>query len=459
MLLHRCALLLAAAPLALFAGESNVHEFKLENGLKILVQEDHRAPVAVTQVWYKVGSSYEYGGITGVSHMLEHMMFKGTRKHPPGEFSRIIAANGGSENAFTGQDYTAYFQTLERSRLKVSFELEADRMRNLQLLEPEFVKEQQVVIEERRMRTDDQPRARMEEHFQALAFTNSPYRNPVIGWPDDIAGLTVKDLGDWYRLWYAPNNATLVVVGDVEPSGVFGLAKQYFGPLKPSLLPAVKPQQEVQQLGTRRMTAKIPAKLPYVVIGYKTPVLRTVKEPWEAYALEVAAGILDGGNSARLSSRLVRGKQIAAGASAGYDLYSRLEALFVLEGTPVQGTSVGDLEQALVEEVSRLQNEPVAADELQRVKAQVMASKIYQRDSNFYQAMQLGMAETIGLGWRVVDEYVDRINQVTPEQVQQVAQKYLIEDRKSVAYLDPLPLPEGAEPPSDEAGNGGHHVR
>jgi zinc protease len=459
MSLQRCALFLAAMPLAVSATETKVREYRLENGLKVLVQEDHRAPVAVSQVWYKVGSSYEYGGITGVSHMLEHMMFKGTKKHPPGEFSRIIAANGGSENAFTGQDYTAYFQTLEKSRMKVSFELEADRMRNLQLLQNEFAKEQQVVIEERRLRTDDQPRAKTDEHFHALAFTNSPYENPVIGWPADVAGLKLADLSEWYRRWYAPNNATLVVVGDVTPQEVFDLAKQHFGPLKPSELPSLKPQTEVEQLGERRMVAKIPAKLPYLVMGYKAPVLMTAKEPWEAYALEVAAGILDGGNSARFSSRLIRGQQIAASASAQYDLYARMADLFTLEGTPAQGKSVKDLENALTAEVTRLRDQVVAQDELERVKAQVMASKIYQRDSIFYQAMQLGLTETVGLSWRVVDEYVDRINQVTAEQIQRVARKYLTDDRLSVAHLEPLPLPEGTAQPDESATEGAHNVR
>jgi zinc protease len=453
-------LALLVLPLSLHAAEPAVHEFRLDNGLKLLVQEDHRAPAVVTQVWYKVGASYEYGGITGISHMLEHMMFKGTEKHPPGEFSRIIAANGGRENAFTGQDYTAYFQTLEKTRLPVSFELEADRMRNLLLSDKEFKKEQQVVLEERRLRTDDQPRAKMEEHFQAVAYTNSPYKNPVIGWPDDVSGLTVGDLKHWYGLWYAPNNAILVIVGDVNPQEVYALAKKYFGPLKPSKLPEIKPRGEVEQLGARRMTVRLPAKLPYLVMGYKTPALRTIgEEDWEAYALEVAAGILDGGNSARLSSRLVRGEQVAASAGAGYNLYSRLSNLFTLEGTPAQGKTLQALEKALGEEIRRLQDEPVSAAELERVKAQVLAHHIYQRDSMFYQAMQLGMTETVGLGWKTVQEYVDKVNAVTAEQVQKVARKYLIDDRLSVAYLEPLPMPEGAKAPEEAAPMGGDHVR
>ncbi|MGZ8219417.1 M16 family metallopeptidase [Methylomagnum sp.] len=458
MLLRGLRLILLAAPLSVHAAEPLVHEFQLDNGLKLIVQEDHRAPAVVSQVWYKVGASHEYGGITGISHMLEHMMFKGTDKHPPGEFSRIIAANGGRENAFTAQDYTAYFQSLEKSRLPVSFELEADRMRNLKLLEPEFAKEHQVVLEERRLRTDDQPRSKMQEHFDSVAYSNSPYKNPVIGWPDDVSGLTLADLKEWYTLWYAPNNATVVVVGDVKPDEVYALAKKYFAKLKPSELPEIKPQGEVEQLGIRRLTVKLPAKLPFLVMGYKTPSLKTAPDERDAYALEVAAGILDGGNSARLSSRLVRGQQIASAAGAGYDLNSRLSSLFTLEATPVEGKSLAELEKSLSDEIRRLRDEPISAEELQRVKAQVLASHVYQLDSMFYQAMQLGAAETVGLGWHTVQEYVDKVNAVTAEQVQKVANKYLVDDRLTVAHLEPQPLPEGASAPED-APMGGDHVR
>ncbi len=419
---------------------TKVSERILGNGLKILVKEDHRSPVVVSQVWYKVGSSYEPGGITGLSHMLEHMMFKGTDKYPAGEFSRIIADNGGEENAFTGTDYTAYFQTMEASRLAVSFELEADRMRNLHLLADELKKELQVVTEERRMRTDDNPQAKMQEHFAALAYTNSPYKNPVIGWPSDIENYKVEDLQAWYQRWYAPNNATLVVVGDVEAKAVFALAETYFGSLKPSVLTAIKPQAEVEQLGVRKMTVKLPAKLPYLVMGYKVPVLKTAPQEWEAYALEVLSGVLDGGGSARLESGLVRGKQIAVSVGASYSLTSRLPELFTLEATPAEGKTVWNLESALKDEITKLQINLVDDEELQRIKAQVLAKAVYERDSNFYQAMQLGMLETVGLGWKVADDYVDKVNQVTAEQVREVARKYLIEDKLSVAYLEPLPI-------------------
>ncbi|MDI1292369.1 MAG: pitrilysin family protein [Methylobacter sp.] len=446
-----CAALLWL-PVFASSAETKVSEHVLDNGLKVLVKEDHRSPVAVSQVWYKVGSSYEPGGITGISHMLEHMMFKGTDKHPAGEFSRIVAENGGDENAFTGSDYTAYFQTMEASRLEVSFELEADRMRNLHLLADELKKELEVVTEERRMRTDDNPQAKMQEHFMAMAHTNSPYRNPVIGWPSDIANYKVEDLQAWYQRWYAPNNATLVVAGDVEPKAVFALAEKYFASLKPSEVKAVKPQDEVEQLGVRKMTVKLPAKLPYLLMGYKVPVLKTAEHEWEAYALEVLAGVLDGGSSARLSSGLVRGKQLAVSAGASYGLASRLPGLFTLEATPAAGKTVWDLETALKNEITNLQIKPVEKDELQRIKAQVLAAAVYERDSNFYQAMQLGMLETVGLGWQKADEYVTKVNQVTAEQVRDVARKYLIEDKLSVAYLEPLPINESAADTNTEKG-------
>jgi zinc protease len=450
-------------PLWANAAGPKAQEHVLANGLKVVVKEDHRSPVVVSQVWYKVGSSYEYDGITGISHMLEHMMFKGTKKHKPGEFSRIVAANGGDENAFTGRDYTAYFQTLEKSRLPVSFELEADRMRNLLVLDEELKKERQVVMEERRMRTDDQPREKTQEYFMAMAFSNSPYKNPVIGWPQDIEHYSGGDLRAWYQRWYAPNNATLVVVGDVEPKQVFGLAEKYFGDLKPSAIDGQKPRTEMEQLGIRRITVKLPAELPYLLMGYKVPVLKGAADDREIYALEVLAGILDGGDSARLQSKLVRGRQIAVSAGAGYQLTARLPELFMFEAIPsvrqgsgqTQGKTVADLEAAIKEQIRLLQNEPVSAEELERVKAQVSANAIYERDSAFYQAMQLGLLETVGLGWPKVDEYVDKVNQVTAAQVQQAARKYLVEDHLNVAVLEPQPM-TGAKP--QQAVLGGRHA-
>ncbi|MDT8282196.1 MAG: pitrilysin family protein [Gammaproteobacteria bacterium] len=410
--------------------------------MKVLVVENHRAPIVVSQVWYKVGASYEHDGITGVSHVLEHMMFKGTEKHPAGEFSEIIAANGGEENAFTGQDYTAYFQKIANDRLELCLELEADRMRNLTLKEKEFLKEVEVVKEERRLRTEDVPTALTYERFNAVAYTNSPYRQPIIGWMEDLDTLTIEDVRSWYKTWYAPNNATLVVAGDVQADEVFRLARQYFGQLVTSEIPQLKPRHEAKQYGTQRVTVEVPAKIPYLIMGYKAPIMTAAEhnqpEEWELYALEVLAGVLDGGSGARLSKNLIRGQQIASSASASYSMIARHETLFVLSAVPNENTAVEVLEFALREQISTLKTRLPDEDELERVKAQVVAAQVYQQDSTFYQAMEVGMLDTIGLPWQVKDEYVQKILAVTAEQVQQVANKYLNDDRLTVAVLEPL---------------------
>jgi len=417
--------------------QSGVHSYMLDNGMKILVRPDHRSPVVVSQVWYKVGGSYEYAGVTGVSHALEHMMFKGTKNLKAGEFSEIIAANGGSENAFTGKDYTAYFQRISSDRLELCLKNEADRMRNLQLNEDEFKKEIEVIKEERRSRTDDKPTSLTYERFNAAAFINSSYQQPIIGWMEDLHSMQLKDLSQWYQTWYAPNNATLVVAGDVQPEQVYQWANEYFGPLSPSIIEPPKPRREVEQMGERRITVKAPAKVPYLLMGYKVPVLKTAENEWEVYALEVLAGVLDGGNSSRLSQQLVRKAEIATSAGAGYDPYARQQTLFLFDGTPRDGHSVAELEGAIKKQIENIQQKAPSKQELSRVKAQVMAASVYEKDSVFYQAMQLGTLETVGLGWQKKDEYLQKIREVTAEQVRQVAQKYLIDNRLTVANLDP----------------------
>ncbi|ORU89455.1 MAG: peptidase M16 [Cycloclasticus sp. symbiont of Poecilosclerida sp. M] len=414
-----------------------VHEKVLKNGLKVLVKEDRRAPVMVSQIWYKVGASYEHDGITGLSHVLEHMMFQGTDNLEPGEFSKIIAANGGRENAFTGADYTAYFQTMEASRLEVSMRLESERMHHLNLQEKEFVKELQVVMEERRLRTEDKPQGQAYEYFKAIAYTSSPYRNPIIGWMQDLEEMKLVDLSDWYKQWYAPNNATLVVVGDVNADKVFELAEHYFGVIPAVQLEPVKQRKEVSQVGVRRGVVKQKAKVPYLLMGYKVPVLNTADIESDVYALEVLSGILDGGSSARLNANLIRGKQIAASVGAGYDLNARLDSLFLFDGVPTAKHSLAELETAIITEITKLKNQLVKPQELDRIKAQVIASSVYQKDSNFYQAMQLGMLETVGIGWEKEAEYLDKVKAVTAAQIQAVAKKYLIEDYLTIVYMEP----------------------
>jgi len=442
-------LCLVAMPV--FSMENPVHSYELKNGMKVIVKEDHRSPVAISMVWYGVGSSYEHGGITGISHVLEHMMFKGTKRYPAGEFSAIIADNGGEENAFTSYDYTAYYQYLAADRLEIAFKLESDRMRNLSLPEKEFKKEVEVVKEERRLRTDDNPTSLTFEQFQAAAWVNSPYHNPVIGWMADLDSLKVEDLRAWYRKWYAPNNATLVVVGDVKPEQVLKLAKQYFGVLPADGIATVKPQNEEKQRGERRVIVKAPAELPYLIIGYKVPVVGHAEEEWEPYALEVLASLMAGGDTSILQRELVRGKELASGIDADYSAFSRMKNLFTIDAIPAQGHDVAEIEKAIEQQVDSLRNTPVSKEELDRVKAGVIASEIYQRDSVQHQAIVIGMLETLGLGWQTMEEYADRISAVTAEQVQAVARKYLIDEHKTVAVLDPQPI-DPNNPPSHFSG-------
>lgn len=431
--------LLAFLPAAAFAG--NIQEMKFPNGFKVVVQEDHRSPVIVSQVWYRAGSTDEFNGTTGVAHVLEHMMFKGTKKVPAGQFSRIVAAAGGKENAFTSRDYTVYFQQLEKSHLELAFKLESDRMVNLNMSDAEFAKEIQVVMEERRWRTDDKPQALVGEQLMGAAFQAHPYARPVIGWMNDLEHMTAQDARDWYKRWYAPNNATLVVVGDVKPQEVFRLAKKYFGQLKTRKLPERKPQTEPEQKGERRVVVKAPAKLPYVALAYHAPTMLKVDD-WEPYALEILVGVLDGNPASRLNRELVRKDRIAVNVSAGYDAVNRGPALFEFDGTPSEGHSVQELESAIRAQVALLKKDGITEDELQRVKAQVIAADVYQRDSMFYQAMQIGMLESTGLSWRNIDEFTKRLQTVTAEQVKQVANKYLVDDHLTVATLDPQPIDE-----------------
>jgi zinc protease len=273
---------------------------------------------------------------------------------------------------------------------------------------------------------------------------------------DDLENLELSDLQEWYQRWYAPNNATVVVVGDVKPADVLAMARKYFGPLKPERIVLPKPRVEPPQLGRRSIAVQVPAEVPYTLMGYKVPVLKTAVEDWEPYALEVLAGILDGGDSARLSKELVRGSQVVTSAGAGYDLYSRQADLFLFDATPAGKHSVAEVQQALLEQVRRLQDKPVAADELARIKSQVVASDVFEQDSIFYQAMKIGKLEAVGLDWRLANDYVERVNAVTPEQLQAVARKYLVEKNLTIAVLDPLPMESGGKP--RPAATGGSNV-
>lgn len=432
----------AASP----AKAADTFEHRLKNGLKIVVKEDHRAPTAVHMVWYQVGSMDEFNGTTGVAHALEHMMFKGTPKVGPGEFNRRVAAAGGRDNAFTSHDYTAYFQQVPANRLEEMIALEADRMRHLTLDPKEFAKEIQVIMEERRMRTDDQPGALLYEQLNAVAFQAHPYRVPVIGWMDDLEHMTAADLRTWYDRWYEPNNATMVVVGDVDHRAVFKLAEKYYGSLQARPLPARKPQQEPAQQGIRRLTVKAPADLPIITMAWKVPVLRDLAKDRDPYALDMLTAVLDGHDAARLPSRLVKEQRIAVSAGSGYDATSRGPGLFLLQASPTAGKSVAELEAALREEIRRIADDGISDAELARAKAQLIASQIYKRDSMFAQAMEIGQMAVFGFAWQDIDRIVEHLQAVSAADVQRVAQTWFKDDSLTVGVLDPQALPADAAP-------------
>ncbi|HEX2530967.1 MAG TPA: pitrilysin family protein [Burkholderiaceae bacterium] len=441
-LLAACVLIALSA----FAHAESGQEFMLENGMKIIVKEDHRAPTAVHMIWYKIGSMDEINGRTGVAHVLEHMMFKGTKTLKPGEFSRRVAALGGRENAFTSKDYTAYFQQIEKSKLEAVMALEADRMANLVLDKDEFAKEIRVVMEERRWRTEDQPMALINEALEAAAFVAHPYHHPVIGWMDDLEHMTVQDVREWHERWYAPNNATMVVTGDVDAKQVRALADKYFGKIASKQHEATRPQNEPAQRGIRRLTVKAPAENPHVVLAFKVPALRDVENDVDAHALAVLAAVLDGYDNARLNAKLVRTDKVANSVGADYSDIARGPVLFSLYGTPVQGTTTAQLEKLLRAEVERIAKEGVSEQELKRVKAQLIAGQIYKRDSIFGQAMEIGVMEMSGLSQKKIDRVIEKLKEVTSQQVQAVARKYFGDDALTVATLAPLPITEKKRP-------------
>jgi zinc protease len=441
----RLALACACLPVTLPA-QANPFETTLDNGMKVVVREDRRAPSVVHMVWYRSGAMDEPAGVTGVAHVLEHMMFKGTRKVGPGEFNARVAALGGRDNAFTSRDYTAYFQQIPPAHLGAVMALEADRMKNLALTDDAFSREIEVIKEERRLRTDDRPRALVYEQLMATAFQVHPYHHPIIGWMPDLVTMTAEDARTWYKNWYAPNNACLVVIGDVDHQAVFKLARQHYGLLKPAKLPARRISAEPTQIGQRAVVVRAPAELPYLAMAWRVPSLRNPANDREAFALQMLSEILDGYDGARLNRRLVREQRIAVSAGAGYDGINRGPALFFLEGSPAPGQSVEALEAALRAELQRIRDEGVSEDELNRVKNQALATRIYSRDSLMGQAMEIGQLETAGLSWRDEVRLLAGLRAVTAEEVREVARRYFDDATLTTARLDPLPLPAAPAP-------------
>ena len=427
------AFCLMLSGLPVFAQDLKVTETVLPNGLKVLLKEEHKSPIVTFQIWYHVGSRNERLGKTGMSHVLEHMMFKGAKKYGPKQFSRLVQRNGGNDNAFTSKNYTAYFENLAADRLEIAMDLEADRMQDLLLDPKDFLSERDVVKEERRMRYEDDPTNTMIEQMMATAFSAHPYQWPVIGWMADLGNLTREDLLEHYRTYYAPNNATIVVAGDFEPGKVLALIKKYFGPIpRGPEVPRVG-AVEPKQLGEKRVVVKQEAELPAVFAGYKVP---NLKDP-DSYALNVLQGILSSGKSSRLYRSLVYEKQIALYAGGDYDDLSVDPNLFYLYAGVMPGTTTAEVEQALYGEIDRLKGEPVTDEEIQKAKNQAEAAFIMGQDSVFYQAMLLGQYETVA-EWRLLGKYLDGIRAVNKDDIQRVAKQYFTEENRTVGILVPI---------------------
>ncbi len=427
-----------AAPVApdskFLAPNSSIREEILSNGLKVIIVRDKNAPLAVFQIWYHAGSINEQLGKTGLSHLLEHLMFKGTPKYGPKNFSKIIQRAGGVDNAGTTYDYVFYYQKIAPEMLNLSIELEADRMQNLIMDPKETMLERDVVMEERRMRYEDDPQNMVYEEVMSTAFKNYPYRWPVIGWMQDLKNMTREDLWEYYKTHYVPNNAVLIIAGDVNPELLMVKIKKEFGAIPRGADTVKTPKiDEPGQSGERRVFVKKEAELPYVFAGYKTPNFPDS----DSSALEVLVGILSGGKSARIYKSLIKDKQIALSAGAGYNSINKYPSLFYFYGIPLPGKKIEDIESALYEEIEKIKKEPPSEREVQKTKNQIEAEFIMAQDSTFFQAEVVGQFEMLG-DWRLKEKYLDGIRKVTPEDVQRAAGKYFIEDKRTVGILIPL---------------------
>ncbi len=436
--MRRCSFLLLVALgffllLSMHAGAAEVQEIVLNNGLKVLLLEDHKSPAVTFQVWYRVGGRNEKDGKSGLAHFLEHMMFKGTPTTKPEEYSRIIAKNGGQSNAFTTADCTVYFATMSREKIHIELELEADRMANALLGETYFEPEKKVIQEERRLRTDDNPASALAELTNAVAYTIHPYRRPVVGWMEDIQHLTRQDLVDFYKLYYAPNNAFIVVVGDFVAADLLPKIKAAFEKIPRGAGPPEVQAIEPEQRGERRVILKKEAELPFVLQFYHAP---NMKSP-DSFALDVLSVVLAGGRSSRLYQELVYQKRMARGVDADYNGSSVDPSGFSIAAQLMPGVEPARLEREIDRLVDKAKTELISERELQKAKNQIEAAFIFAQDSIYGQAMKIGFYEVAG-GWRQMESYLDGIRKVTREDVRRVAKQYLDPDRRTVGTLIPI---------------------
>ncbi|WP_320108988.1 M16 family metallopeptidase [Acinetobacter albensis] len=410
-------------------------ETTLKNGLKVIIREDHRSPMVMTQIWYAVGSSDESGNLLGISHILEHMMFKGTQKVPNDEFTRLSRMYGGSINASTFTNYTNYYQLYPKIYFPLALELEADRMRNLLLRQQDFEPEVKVVMEERRLRTDDNPRSLAFERFKWIAYPTSHYRQPVIGHMKNLQNIQLKDVKKWYQDWYTPNNAVLIIVGDVDAENALRQVQKYFGDIPSRNTPPRNDVLEFDRVGYRHMELNLAVKVPNLYMAWNVRSLATAKNPQDAYALTIIKNVLDGGISSRLQDRLVRDKKVLTALSVSYDPYNRGDSLFSVSALPADGISLQEAEKAIQDEINILKTELIQPKEVERVTAKFVANLIYSQDDIVGQSKMIGNLEINGLSYRLIDQLPQHFETVTPQDIQRVANIYFVRDNLSTLYL------------------------
>ena len=411
---------------------AQVQEFVLDNGLKVLLLEDHKSPAVTFQVWYRVGGRNEKDGKSGLAHFLEHMIFKGTPTLGPEEYSRVIAKNGGRSNAFTTADMTVYFATMSRDKIHIQLELEADIMANALLGEAYFEPEKKVIQEERRLRTDDNPGSALYEIGASVAYTIHPYRRPVVGWMEDIQNLTRQDLVDFYKEYYAPNNAVVVMVGDFNSEEMLAKIKSAYGEIPRRPDPPKLSVAEPPQRGEKRVTLKKDAELPILLMLHHVPNLHSP----DTFALDVLSVVLAGGKSSRLYQELVYQKRLVRGIDADYSGVAMDPTAFAVSAQLLPGAELAKVENEIVRLLDKTKVELVSERELQKAKNQIEAAFVFAQDSIFGQAMKIGYYEMVG-NWRLVDSYLESMRKVTREDLRRVAQKYLQQDNRTVATLIP----------------------
>ncbi|RKG50039.1 insulinase family protein [Acinetobacter cumulans] len=412
-------------------------ETTLKNGLKVIIREDHRSPMVMTHIWYKVGSTDESGNLLGISHVLEHMMFKGTNKVPNDEFTRLSRLYGGSINAATFTNYTNYYQLYPKTYFPMALELEADRMSNLKLKQSDFEPEIKVVMEERRQRTDDNPRSWAFERFKWLAYPTSHYRQPVIGYMKNLQNIQLDDLKQWYKTWYAPNNAILVIVGDVNAEQALLQVQKYFGDIPAQKQPPRNDVLEFERPGYRHLELSNNVQIPNLYMAWNVHSLSSAKNPQDAYVLNIIRNLLDSGISSRLQERLIRDKKVLTTLSVSYDPYNRGDSLFSISAMPASGVSLENAQKAIQAEIDSLKNELIDATEMDRIRTKFIANMIYNQDDIVGQAKMIGNLEVNDLSFRLMDELPRYYENVSPQDVQKVAKTYFVRDNLTTMYLTP----------------------